>query len=129
LLTDHLVEALGAVGAVERGHIPIQAGIGPASQRGAALPLRAEREEHLDREARGTHLTAARRERYRRNEWAGLDRPVCERRASPATKRDERGATGSARLTAAPGRDCLALLPSGSDAVHKLPPRGAWPTR
>jgi hypothetical protein len=29
---------------------------------------------------------------------------------------------------AAPGRHCLALLPPGSDAVRRLPVRGAWPS-
>jgi hypothetical protein len=29
---------------------------------------------------------------------------------------------------AAPGRNCLALLPPGPDAVRKLPVRGTWPS-
>src|SRR5579864_1677560 len=33
------------------------------------------------------------------------------------------------RAARAPGRKCLALLPSGSDAVHMLPLRGARPGR
>jgi hypothetical protein len=36
-------------------------------------------------------------------------------------------AAASGRADRAPGRDCLALLPPGSDAVRELPPHGARP--
>ena len=60
------------------------------------------------------------------------DRAQCDRRENSRAlhgRTISRAAAPSprARLTRGPGRECLALLPSGPDAVRKLPHHGAWP--
>ena len=89
--------------------------------------------------ARSGRCTDAVRERPRRRVVRVLSAADRLQRQRPgerdrAERDGGRGAHGSrrdlkGRADRTRGRECLALLPSGSDAVHRLPLRGARPAR
>ena len=67
------------------------------------------------------------RQRVRDGDGAECDRGENGRALHGRTISRAAAPSPRARLTRGPGRECLALLPSGPDAVRKLPHHGAWP--